>query len=117
MIQTNSAAERSVKSSADKVYFTYIIRCSDGSLYTGITTDIKRRMSEHLSKGSKSAKYTKSHTAKKTEAVWECQSKSLASKLEYRIKRLKKQEKEYLISENDFSVFKEKVDQTDYSRL
>ncbi len=42
-----------------KKYFTYILRCVDGTLYTGITTDIDRRMDEHngLDKNKKGAKY------------------------------------------------------------
>ena len=68
------------------MYYTYILRCSGGTLYTGITTDVSRRMSEHFSKSPEGAKYTKSHSAERLEAVWESGTRSLASKLEYRIK-------------------------------
>lgn len=40
------------------MYYTYILRCKDNSLYTGITTNIKRRLKEHKEKGEKAAKYT-----------------------------------------------------------
>ena len=81
-------------------YYIYIIRCSDTSLYTGITTDMKRRYSEHFSK--KGAKYTKSHTPVKIEALWEVSSgRSLASRLEYKLKKLTKTEKEKLILNQD----------------
>ena len=40
------------------MYYVYMLRCKDNSIYTGITTDINRRMEEHFSKGQKCAKYT-----------------------------------------------------------
>ena len=83
------------------MYYTYILRCIDDSLYTGITTDIKRRMEEHFSKGDKCAKYTLSHTAKKLECVWQSENKALASKLEFYIKRLPRVKKEELIKKNN----------------
>lgn len=79
-------------------YYTYILRCSDGSLYTGITTDLKRRFIEHKSHNCSGAKYTSAHPPLKYEAAWLSENRVLASKLEYRIKRLKKAEKEQLIS-------------------
>ena len=42
------------------MWYVYMIRCSDGSLYTGVTTDIKRRISEHSS--GKGASYTQGRT-------------------------------------------------------
>ena len=82
------------------MYYTYMLRCENNSIYTGITTDIKRRMREHFSKDSKCAKYTKSHKPIKLESVWESENKVLASKLEYRIKGLTKIKKEDLIKNN-----------------
>ena len=79
------------------MYYVYMLRCEDNSIYTGITTDVKRRMEEHFSKDKKCAKYTMSHNAKKLERVWETENKVLASKLEYRIKELPKGQKEELI--------------------
>ncbi len=100
-----------------KKYYTYMLRCTDGSLYTGITTDIKRRMDEHFSKGVKCAKYTKRHTAKKLEAVWESSNRVLASKLEYRIKQLPKDKKEALIQHNNIEVMADKIAPDKYKRL
>ena len=74
-----------------------MIRCSDNSIYTGITTDILRRFFEH--KSGKGAKYTKSLPAVLVEALWITATKENASKLEYRIKELKKEEKEDIIKE------------------
>lgn len=81
----------------NKEYYIYIIRCEDNSLYTGITTDLDRRMREHLEKGKKGAKYTSSHNVKKIEIAWKTKDKIRASKLEYHIKTLKKIQKEELI--------------------
>lgn len=80
------------------MFYVYILRCEDNSLYTGITTDVARRFSEHLEGGTKGAKYTRSHKPAKIEAVWETDSKINASKLEFRIKKLEKQQKELLIA-------------------
>lgn len=46
------------------MYYTYMLRCEDNTIYTGITTDISRRMEEHFCKDKKCAKYTKTHQAK-----------------------------------------------------
>ena len=97
-------------------YYTYILRCTDESLYTGITTDIKKRMAEHFGKTEKCAKYTRSHTAEKLEAVWESEGRSAASKLEYRIKQLTKKQKQKLIDENDMTLLKE-IMIYDYHRI
>jgi len=75
-----------------------MLRCEDNSIYTGITTDLERRMSEHFEKNEKCAKYTNSHTPKKLEKVWKTSTKSLASKLEYHIKKLPKSKKESLVN-------------------
>ncbi len=80
------------------MYYTYIIRCTDNSLYTGITTDLKRRMHEHFSATDKCAKYTLRHKPQKLEIAWESQNRVLASKLEFHIKKsLNKAQKEELI--------------------
>lgn len=96
------------------MYYTYIIRCTDDSLYTGITTDVKRRFEEHISQNEKSAKYTRTHKAIKIEAVWQSKDRISASRLEYQIKRLTKVQKEELIKNNDFNVFKDKIKSDDY---
>ena len=74
------------------MYYIYMLRCEDKSIYTGITTDIERRMKEHFTKDEKCAKYTLTHTAKKLEALWKTENRVLASKLEYWIKNLKIEE-------------------------
>lgn len=79
------------------MYYTYMLRCEDGSLYTGITTDLERRFAEHGGKSGKGAKYTTSRRPVCYEAAWESSGRSEALKLELRIKALSKQEKERLI--------------------
>lgn len=79
------------------MYYTYILRCKDNSLYTGITTDLERRLKEHKEKGEKTAKYTLRHEAEKIEIAWESENRILASKLEFYIKKLAKKQKEELI--------------------
>ena len=83
------------------MYQIYMLRCEDNSIYTGITTDIKRRFNEHKSKNKKCAKYTINHSALNLEKVWDTEDRILASKLEYQIKKLNKNQKEQLIKTND----------------
>ena len=83
------------------MYFVYMLRCKDNSIYTGITINLEKRMQEHFSKSERCAKYTAVHNAKKLEAVWKTENRVLASKLEYRIKKLTKMQKENLIKNNE----------------
>ena len=91
------------------MYYTYMIRCKDNSIYTGITKSIERRWQEHLERGKKCAKYTKNHPVKKIEAVWQTDSRTLASKLEFYIKKLKKEEKESLLQNKKLNDFFEEI--------
>ncbi len=75
-------------------WFVYIIRCADNSLYTGITTDVSRRFSEHQAQGKKTAKYLRGKAPLKLVLQLPVESKSLALKLECKIKSLSKLEKE-----------------------
>ncbi len=81
------------------MYYTYMIRCKDNSLYTGITTDLERRLKEHKEKGEKTAKYTLTHNAISMEIAWESENRVLASRLEFHIKKLNKKQKEDLIKD------------------
>ena len=78
-------------------YYVYVIRCEDNSLYTGITTDVSRRFDEHCGKRVGRAKYTRFHMPVRVECVWKTADRSLASRLEYRIKTLSKAQKERLL--------------------
>ncbi len=74
-------------------YYVYILRCTGGSLYTGITTDMTRRLAEHAGGGKKGAKYTKNHTPEAVAALWRVENRSVASRLEWYIKQLIRREK------------------------
>ncbi|MBQ4321211.1 MAG: GIY-YIG nuclease family protein [Oscillospiraceae bacterium] len=95
------------------MWYTYILRCEDGSLYSGITTDLPRRFREHASGGKKAAKYTLRHAPLGFEAAWQSKSRVEASRLEYRLKRLTKGEKENLIH----GTVPEKLDMAGYIRI
>ena len=78
------------------MWFVYIIKCEDGSLYTGVTNDLKRRFLEH--KNHKGGHYTSSH--KVSEMVYSEQhdTRSLALKRERQIKGWKREKKLGLIN-------------------
>ena len=100
------------------MYYIYMLRCMDNSIYTGITTDIKRRMDEHFGKDKKCAKYTKRHTPKKLEFAWQTETRVQASKLEYHIKTLSKEKKEELIENHKLEeVLKDKINANEYIKV
>lgn len=100
------------------MYYTYMLRCEDNSIYTGITTDVERRFKEHISRDKKCAKYTSKHFAKKIESVWQSEDRALASRLEYYIKTLSKKEKEELILKNNLEeLLLEKIDYNKYTKI
>lgn len=79
-------------------WFLYIIRCGNGSLYTGITTDVERRFLEHQGKGTASgAKYLRGKMPLTLEFTTPAGDRSYASRLESRIKKMTKTQKEQLI--------------------
>jgi predicted GIY-YIG superfamily endonuclease len=79
--------------------FIYILRCGDGSLYTGIAKDLDRRLAQH--RAGRASRYTRSHLP--VALVWmrEVRSWSLALREERRIKSMRKQEKEALLQEDN----------------
>lgn len=81
-------------------YFVYIVRCADGTLYTGITTDVVRRVAEHngTDASKKGAKYTRVRRPVVVVYTMACQDRAQASKEEYRIKKLSRIQKESLIT-------------------
>jgi len=71
---------------AGRPWFLYLIECADGSIYTGITTDVAARYAAHAE--GKGARYTRAHPPARL-LGWEAHpDRSAASKAEYRIKRL-----------------------------
>ena len=81
----------------ERITYIYIVECEDHSFYTGITTDVKRRIKEHYQQGAKGAKYTHSHKIREIKMVWEAKTYASAARLEYTIKQLKREEKQKLI--------------------
>lgn len=79
----------------EKTWKLYILRCRDGSLYTGITMDVEKRLEAHRS--GKGAKYTRGRGPLELVYREECGSHSDALKREYQIKALTKEEKEQLL--------------------
>jgi putative endonuclease len=77
----------------------YIIRCRDGSLYTGISTDVARRFKEHSAAGPKSAKYLRGRGPLELVYKESVGSRSEALIEERRLKRLSKAEKELILRE------------------
>lgn len=77
------------------MWFVYILKCNDGTLYTGITNDLDKRVSSH-NKGT-GAKYTKTRLPVVVVYHEEATDRSEASKREYQIKKLSKLAKENLI--------------------
>ena len=75
----------------------YIIECESGALYTGISTDAKRRFFEHSSKTKKAAKFFRTQVPKSIVYTEYFEDRSKASKREYCIKRLKSYQKRKLI--------------------
>ena len=78
----------------DKTWKLYILRCGDGTLYTGITTDVQSRLEVHRS--GKGAKYTRGRGPLELAYCEECGTHSDALKREIAIKALTKEEKERL---------------------
>lgn len=74
-------------------YYVYVLHCANNSLYTGITTDLQRRLDEHngLKKGG--AKYTRVHRPVTLAYSETCATRSEAAKREYAIKQMSHQEK------------------------
>lgn len=99
------------------MYYIYMLRCADSSIYTGITTDLERRMREHFSKNDKCAKYTLRHSAIRLETAFVTDDRKNASKLEYHIKYISKKDKESLILDNTLleNILGDKVDAKNYS--
>lgn len=80
------------------MYYIYMVQCTDGTYYTGITPDVCHRMQCHCA--GKGAKYTRSHPITSLCALWRAEDKTAAARLEYAIKkRLSREEKIALIAQ------------------
>lgn len=80
----------------DKRWYLYILRCGDGTLYTGITTDVEARLEAHRS--GKGAKYTRGRGPLELVYREECGDHSQALKRELAVKAMSREEKQNLIN-------------------
>lgn len=78
--------------------FTYILECADGTLYTGYTTDMEKRLATHNS--GKASKYTRCRLPVKLVYLEECKDKETAMSREWHIKKMSRENKLKLIEEN-----------------
>ncbi len=80
-------------------WFVYIARCSDNSLYTGVTTDLARRIEQHNTCNKTGAKYTRMRRPIELVYSEHSANRSTACQREYQIKQLNKVKKEALVLE------------------
>jgi putative endonuclease len=78
-------------------WHVYIVRCTDGSLYTGIARDVARRVGEHNTNNALAANYTRSRRPVRLVYSEPVATRSAAGRREYEIKQLSRQEKEALL--------------------
>ena len=78
-------------------WWIYILQCNDGTLYTGITTDVERRLDEH-NNSNKGAKYTRNKRPVLLTYTEQSENRSTASKREYQIKKMSRKDKLKLIN-------------------
>lgn len=83
-----------------KIWYVYMLRCADDSLYTGVTTDVERRVKEHNGEGGKGkgAKYTKAHRPVVLVHQEIATDRSAAQIREAQLRKLSKIEKEKLVN-------------------
>ena len=79
-------------------WIVYILRCSDNSLYTGITKNIAKRVEDHNTGGRLAAKYTRARRPVSLVYEENAASRSDATRREYEIKQMSKKSKELLVS-------------------
>ncbi len=79
-------------------WFVYILRCADDSLYTGVATDLQRRLREHNDGGAQGARYTRARRPVTLVYSESAESRSAACRREAAIKKLCKAEKEGLVA-------------------
>ncbi|MDA8165127.1 MAG: GIY-YIG nuclease family protein [Desulfobacteraceae bacterium] len=77
-------------------WFVYIVRCADGSFYTGIATDLDRRVREHNEDDRLGARYTRGRRPVRLAYAEPAASRAAAARREHAIRKLRRQEKERL---------------------
>jgi putative endonuclease len=92
-------------------WYVYLLECRDGSLYTGIATDVERRYAEHLA--GKGARYTRSHPPVRLLGRFEYPDRSAASLAEYAIKQLNPARKRALCTGLALPASRKRTESTD----
>ncbi|MDO8750199.1 MAG: GIY-YIG nuclease family protein [Dehalococcoidia bacterium] len=85
-------------------WYLYLIRCRDGTLYTGISTDVYRRFAQHQGARNGGSRYLKGRGPLSLVFQKNLGSKSLALKVESRVKRMSKASKEKLIKVSGYAI-------------
>ena len=84
------------------MWYVYVLRCGDGTLYTGTTDDVARRLAAH--RAGKGAKYTRGRGPLELLYTEQCPDRSAALRREYAIKQLSREEKLHLTGNTDPEV-------------
>lgn len=82
-----------------QAWFVYVLECADGSLYTGISTDVARRFKQHCT--GKGARYTRGRTPVRVLASFRFETQSLALRAEIRMKKLSPIQKRALCQQTE----------------
>ena len=85
-------------------WYVYIVRCRDGSLYTGIAKDVERRLAEH--QANRGAKYLRGRGPLELVFKKQIGKRGQALKIEHKLKHLSRHEKEELINDSGNEIFK-----------
>ena len=101
------------------MYYVYMVRCSDGSLYTGLARHLCKRMREHTEQNAACAKYTRSRHVVALDGLWQTQTRSDAARLEALLKTLTKPQKLALLEHPQTlaAFFGEKLGTSTYEAL
>lgn len=81
---------------ANESWSVYLLQCSDGSFYTGVTTDLARRVRQHNGEIVGGANYTRGRRPVVLAWYEECENRSLAQQCEHSVRRLSRREKQRL---------------------
>ena len=95
-------------SRAAKRWHVYIVRCADGTLYTGVAVDVAKRIAEHNGTRANGARYTRARRPVKLMYQEKTANRSAACKREYRIKQMSRRKKLALIGAASRIILPEK---------